>query len=79
VIANWLLIAVIFALTGLIFPWWYNDLVALRPGAEFMVIVRNELLLVLAISLAWRAWSTSASSGTEVPSDFADSEALSSA
>ena len=56
-IANWLLIAAIYILTGLIFPWWYSDLVALKPAAEFVLIARNELLVVLAISLAYRAWS----------------------
>jgi hypothetical protein len=49
-------IAAIYSLTGLIFPWWYGDLTALKPWAEFMLIVRNELLVVLAISLGWRAW-----------------------
>jgi hypothetical protein len=56
-IANWLLIATIYILTGLIFPWWYEDLVALKPAAEFMLILRNELLLGLAVSLGWRAWT----------------------
>jgi len=59
-IANSLLVAAIYILTGLIFPWWYGDLVALSPGAEFMLIVRNVLLVTLAISLAFRALSGSA-------------------
>ena len=53
--ANWLLIAAICLLTALIFPWWYRDLIGLRPVAEFMVISRNEMLAMLAVSLAWRA------------------------
>jgi hypothetical protein len=57
---NWLLIVVIYIITGLIYPWFYGDLTALKPCAEFMVIIRDELLLVLAISLAWRAWRRSA-------------------
>ncbi len=63
-VANWVLIAVIYCLTGLIFPWWYfGRLIPLEPAAEFALILRNELLVVLAISLAWRAWARGRGAG----------------
>jgi Glycosyltransferase family 87 len=52
---TWVLIALIYLLTGLIFPLWYDDLTILRPAAEFALILRNELMLGLGISLAWQA------------------------
>jgi hypothetical protein len=59
-VANWSLIAAIYVLTGLIFPWFYDDLIKLQPAAEWLVIARNEFLAILAISLFYRAWTASA-------------------
>jgi hypothetical protein len=59
-VANWLLILVIVALTGVIFPWCYQDLIVLRPAAQVLLIARNGLLGVLSASLLVRAWKHSA-------------------
>jgi hypothetical protein len=57
-VACWLLSAAILVLTGIIFPWFYADLIALRPEAEWMLILRNELLALLSVSLWYRVLVT---------------------
>ena len=54
------LVLLIYALTGTIFPWRYGQLLTLRPGAEAMLIVRNEALAALTVWLWYLAWRSAA-------------------
>jgi hypothetical protein len=53
---TWMLIAVVFALTGVIFPCDYSALQRLDPLAQVFVITRNACLILLSASLFYRAW-----------------------
>jgi len=56
--AMWILIAVIYLLAGILYPWLYEALVRLDPIAEFLVILRNACLIGLGIALTCRTWKS---------------------
>jgi Protein of unknown function (DUF1583)/Glycosyltransferase family 87 len=54
-IGNWLLMLAVYGFSGWIFPWQYDNLVFLEPDAQLLMLMRNEMLLVLAVSQYIRA------------------------
>ena len=54
--ATWLLVAMICGLTGVIYPGRFDALTKLEPNAELILLIRNEYLAALALSLLYRAW-----------------------
>jgi hypothetical protein len=61
----WILTAVVFLLTGIIFPWYYDDLVKLDTGMQWLLIERNFAFAILALEHFWRTWSICKSCGEQ--------------
>lgn len=61
--AECLLVLAVYLLTGLIFPWFYDDLLALRPAAQAVLLLRNVGLGALGVLLIRRAVAGAATRG----------------
>jgi hypothetical protein len=47
-VSQWWLVLLLYVITGIIYPWMYEGLVALQPTQTILVIIRNECLAVLS-------------------------------